>query len=141
MYCKCSCSMDHSRSMDSTSGEAEHSRSYSYDSGNIPVLTSHMMIITISQVVTNKTIAVQTMVIQWTIMEVTMVNIMILIQVISTLLIIVDQDMGSVNNVMKHPVMVTVILDMMYKAMDPDINMIMMYPLSSIPHPFRQSMD
>ena len=69
-----------------------------------------MMIITISQVVTNKTKVVQTMVIQWTIMEDTMVNIMTLIQVISTLLIIIDQDMGSMNNVMKHPVMITIIL-------------------------------
>ena len=147
MYCKCYCSMDHSRSMESTSGEGEHSRSSSYDSGNIPVLTSHsvvdpnMMIITTSQVVTNKTIVVQSMVIQWTIMEVTMVNIMTLIQVINTLLIMVDQDMGIMNNVMKHSVMITIILDMMYTAMDPDVNIIEMYPLSSNPHPFRWSMD
>ena len=100
-----------------------------------------MMIITISQVVTNKTKVVLTMVIQWTIMEVTMVNIMTLIQAISTLLIIIDQDMGSMNNRMKHSVMITIILDMMYKAMDPDVKMFMMYPLSSIPHPFRQSFD
>ena len=100
-----------------------------------------MMIITTTQVVTNKTIAVQTMVIQWTIMEVTMVNIMTLIQAISTLLIIVDQDMGIMNNVMKHPVMITITLEVMYMAMDPDINIIMMYPLSSISHPFRWSMD
>ena len=70
-----------------------------------------------------------------------MVNTMTLIHAISTLLIIVDQDMGSMNNHMKHPVMITIILDVMYKAMDLDINMIMMYPLSSIPHPFRQSLD
>ena len=44
MYCKCYCSMDHSRSMDSTSGEGEHLRSSSYDSGNIPVLTSHSVV-------------------------------------------------------------------------------------------------
>ena len=81
------------------------------------------------------------MLIQWTVMEVTMVNIMTIIQAISTLLIIIDQD-RIMNNVMKHPMMITIILDMMmYMAMDPDINIIMMYPLSSIPHPFRQSMD
>ena len=36
--------MGRSRSMDSTSGEGEHSRSSSYDSGNIPVLTSHSVV-------------------------------------------------------------------------------------------------
>ena len=36
--------MNRSRSMDSTSGEGEHSRSSSYDSGNIPVLTFHSVI-------------------------------------------------------------------------------------------------
>ena len=44
MYCKCYCSMDLSRAMDPISGEGEHSRSSSYDSGNIPVLTSHSVI-------------------------------------------------------------------------------------------------
>ena len=44
MYCKCYCSMNRSRSMDSTSREGEHSRISSYDSGNIPVLTSHSVI-------------------------------------------------------------------------------------------------
>ena len=94
-----------------------------------------MTIITTSQVATNKTIAVQTMVIQWTIMEVTMVNIMTLIQAISNLLIIIDQDMGIMNKVMKYPMMITIFLDVMYMAMDPDVNIIVMYPLSSIPLP------
>ena len=44
MYCKCYFSMDHSRSMKSTSGEGKLSRSSSYVSGNIPVSTSHSVI-------------------------------------------------------------------------------------------------
>ena len=134
--------MDHLRSMNSTSGEGEHSRSSSYDSGNIPVLTSHSVVdpqyddyYYPSSGYQQDYIAVQTMVIQWTIMAVTIVNIMTHIKVISTLLIIIDQNMGRMNNVMKHLMMITIILDVMYKAMDPDVNMIMMYPLSSIPLP------